>query len=46
MYLNEFRISKFSFKTISKKFQNLFSKETCKVAVNYCIYDKRKNNII
>ena len=29
-----------------KKFQNIFSKDTCKVAVNYCIYDKRKKIIL
>ena len=29
-------------KQYPKKFQNIFSKDTCKVAVNYCIYDKRK----
>jgi len=33
-------------KQYPKKFQNIFSKDTYKVAVNYCIYDKRKRIIV
>ena len=33
-------------KQYPKKFKNIFSKDTCKVAVNYCIYDKRKKIIL
>lgn len=33
-------------KQYPKKFHNLFAKETCKVAVNYWIYDKRKRIIV
>ena len=33
-------------KQYPKKIHNLFSKDTCKVAVNYWIYDKRKKIIL
>ena len=33
-------------KQYPKKFQNLFSFQTCQVAVNYWIYDKRKRIIV
>ena len=33
-------------KQYPKKINNLFAKETCKVAVNYWIYDKRKRIIV
>lgn len=33
-------------KQYPKKFQNLFSFQTCQVAVNYWIYDKRKKVVI
>ena len=33
-------------KNITKNFNNLFSHNTCSVAVHFCIYDKKKKSII